>query len=409
MGSNQNSTTMQSRNWLFTINNPDFMEPSVWDGVKYICYQEEKGENGTRHYQGYVMFESNRRLCAVKQLCPRAHWEIRRGTHEQAVLYCTKLETRTSGPWISGTPPKPGKRSDMDAVHEMLLAGESEKDISNEHFGAWTRCYKAIRAYKILQTVPCKREIFTQVYWGPPGTGKTHRCFAEADENDLFVLSPPNAYSGAIWWDGYQGQSCVIIDEFYGWIGRDFMLRLCDKYALTVQTKGGTVPFLATKIWITSNTEPSEWWPNKGLGAMTRRLEEPMGNVQELTEVYADKCDLLEFDPVYEHEDEDVVYLGQNLMETINPPNAPAARRRSKRIFNADIVNNTILPTMDCPQYGEGTRGGDLRVLRNRVIPLNPIEEKEEDNDFGYCTDSTEILELPESMPPLDLDIDMDD
>jgi len=94
-----------SFNWMFTINNPlPADSPLSWPGVKYLVYQKEKGENGTPHLQGYVQFELQKQLVGVKKLNARAHWEKRMGTHEDAVKYCTKKETRIGSPVRKGIP-----------------------------------------------------------------------------------------------------------------------------------------------------------------------------------------------------------------------------------------------------------------------------------------------------------------
>ena len=57
------------------------------------------------------MFSGTKRLSGVKELTgTAAHWEPRRGTHQQAAAYCSKEETRIDGPWEVGTPPVQGKR-----------------------------------------------------------------------------------------------------------------------------------------------------------------------------------------------------------------------------------------------------------------------------------------------------------
>lgn len=117
------------------------------------------------------------------------------------------------------------------------------------------------------------------VYWGPPGTGKTRRAQFEAGSN-AYWLRKPISKNGALWFDGYEGQEVVVIDEFYGWIARDFMQRMCDRYPLMVEIKGSAVHFLSKKVIITSNQDPKDWW-KIGLGAMERRIEhmEYMGDV----------------------------------------------------------------------------------------------------------------------------------
>lgn len=89
---------------MFTINNPgDVQEPASWTGVKWITWQQEVGENGTPHLQGYVVFEKNKVLSTLKnKYNSTAHWERRSGSHAQAKAYCNKLDTRKHGPWTLG-------------------------------------------------------------------------------------------------------------------------------------------------------------------------------------------------------------------------------------------------------------------------------------------------------------------
>jgi len=92
--------SMQSRNWVFTVNNPGTWSPRELEreeSIKYMVWQTEEGENGTTHIQGYVVFVGNKRFSAVKKLLPRAHIQKRYGSHEQARDYCQKAETRLEG------------------------------------------------------------------------------------------------------------------------------------------------------------------------------------------------------------------------------------------------------------------------------------------------------------------------
>lgn len=70
----------------------------------------------------------------------------------------------------------------------------------------------------------------------------------------------------------------MVVDEFTGWIDNESLKRICDRYPYMVQTKGGAVPFVAKRVIITSNLPP-EMWYKRGLRAMKRRLEEPIGYV----------------------------------------------------------------------------------------------------------------------------------
>jgi len=190
-----------------------------------------------------------------------------------------------------GEPPKdPGTRTDLLHVKEMLDNGASLSDVANEHFGDFLRYGRGMREYLQVNRKPRNWQTTLIVYFGPPGTGKTQRCVQEAGEDAYWLPQPHNG--GGVWFDGYDGQENVVIDEFYGWIPRSLMQRMICSAPLLVQTKGGMVPFLAKRIWITSNQKPSEWW-KIGLGAMERRMVPPVGEVYHVTEALYDICDPL--------------------------------------------------------------------------------------------------------------------
>ena len=88
-----------ARDWCFTINRPNYNEEeeddfrkALEDHSNYWIYGRERGENGTRHWQGFVQLKTKARLRTVKTQLPfgRAHLEKRRGTPEEAAAYCKK-------------------------------------------------------------------------------------------------------------------------------------------------------------------------------------------------------------------------------------------------------------------------------------------------------------------------------
>lgn len=248
---------MSSRAWCFTINNPkDDTSPQTWN-YEYLVYQKEKGESGTEHLQGYVYLRRSR-LTGMKKLDATAHWEPARGTPEENKKYCTKDEGRIAGPWEFGTMPKQGKRNDISELKALLDEGKPLTEIAQQQFANYLRFSRGIEKYQLLMTKPRNWEMDIQVIWGPTGVGKTRQAFE--DYSNAYFKSKSNGSNN--WWDGYVNQEVVVVDEFYGWFSWDFMLRLCDRYPLSVETKGGAVQFVAKKIIFTSNNHPKEWYPN---------------------------------------------------------------------------------------------------------------------------------------------------
>lgn len=111
---------------------------------------------------------------------------------------------------------------------------------------------RALNAYQFLSQEQRNHPMEVLVLWGESGSGKSRWC------RDTY----PEAYwvSKGRWWDGYKNQETVIVDEFYGWWEYDFVLRLCDRYPLNVEIKGGHTVFNSKRIIFTSNKKWEDWW-----------------------------------------------------------------------------------------------------------------------------------------------------
>ena len=107
------------------------------------------------------------------------------------------------------------------------------------------------------------------VIWGETGVGKSKWAFDKFGGEAYW--KPPNSK----WWDGYEGQSVAIIDEFYGWLSWTEILRLCDRYPCQVETKGGSVQFVSKTLVFLSNLHPLQWYnnPKCQYPTLARRIE----------------------------------------------------------------------------------------------------------------------------------------
>lgn len=86
-------TRSKALHWCFTVNNytkEDIIKIHDCEKIKYAIIACEVGENGTPHLQGYLCWKNKQALSACKKLHATAHWEVKRGTVQQAIDYCKK-------------------------------------------------------------------------------------------------------------------------------------------------------------------------------------------------------------------------------------------------------------------------------------------------------------------------------
>lgn len=233
---------MQSRRWVFT----DFNNEVIFGGkMKYMCYGVEKCPTTDRiHHQGYVSFESNMRFNGLKKLYPTTHFEVARSSEGECIEYCKK-----DGDFHEfGERSKQGKRTDLEYVQEQIQAGSSLKDIAQNNFAQFVRYGKGIQAYRNLVAIPRNKMPIVKWYWGPSGCGKT-RTAIEESKGDFFIWNGTDQ-----WWDGYDGQKFIIIDDIRkGNMSEAFLLKFCDRYPQKLQIKGGFVENQAETIIFTCN------------------------------------------------------------------------------------------------------------------------------------------------------------
>ena len=92
-------------------------------------------------------------------------------------------------------------------------------------------------------------------YWGKSERGKTHAAYHEY----------PKAYrkiASNKWWDSYQGENEVIIDDFdkaHHYMGYNLKI-WGDRYCFQAEVKGSSIYIRPKVIIVTSNYHPSMIW-----------------------------------------------------------------------------------------------------------------------------------------------------
>lgn len=254
----------KKRGWCFTCNNFTDEDEQIFNELecRYIIYGREIGASGTPHLQGYVEFQNPRGGRGLKRVHPRAHWEGRWGTPEEASEYCRK------GPSVveRGELPRQGARTDLEEAASMVHSGQPLKKVADSFPAVYLKYHKGLAALKSMAYSHRTSPPDVTWIWGPTGTGKTRT----AAEGSFYMKD------GTPWWDGYEQQERIVIDDFDGrWPFRD-LLRLLDRYPYQGQIKGGYVAINSPQIYITCEYHPNHYWEANELEQVKRRLTKIM-------------------------------------------------------------------------------------------------------------------------------------
>jgi len=255
----------QDRRWVFTINNPEGpLATDGWKGrVRVAAWQRERGAEGTEHFQGFLVLAKNSKMHGVEVLLGgRAHLEQARGTHSQCLAYVTKDETRVEGPWFYPTEEEARRdsaktKSDRDACVQMIVEGKTLYSVATEAPAAFVQFHGGLKALQRALLAPRKRDSVTVVcIHGPPGIGKTTYVWDHFE--DVFV--PKVTESGAIWFDGYQGQKYLLLEDYNGQLPIHEFNAICDRNPYRAPVKGGMTGGLWTHVFINTNIDPKYWY-----------------------------------------------------------------------------------------------------------------------------------------------------
>lgn len=186
----------------------------------------------------------------------RAHIEPMYGEPEDSLKYCTKEDKDA---FQFGVLPQPGKRNDLIHTVEQVQKGATLRQIANgdvEGASCLVKYTKGLTALRGLTVRPRNPSSPPNVFWlyGATGIGKTRSAYEfgqslYGDQDASIWIS-----SGSLqWFDGYDGQPFVILDDFRPkHCEFSFFLRLLDRYPLRVPIKGGFVEWNPTYIFITT-------------------------------------------------------------------------------------------------------------------------------------------------------------
>lgn len=270
------------RRWMITFNNPpgcdedmiSLLQRCEW--IRGAVFQRERGHGviidaegaqrseGTLHYQMYIEAKRAVSMLQVKKLLPLAHIEWAQRPPADCIAYCSKEDTRVSGPHTVGLlKGQQGKRNDLSEFAKAVL--DPKKDLRAVVAAQPEMVLKYGAGFqKLCSMRPCvqrttPRRIVIMV--GPTGCGKTMNAIAIGGEDWHWKTADGN------WFDGYCGQKTVIIDEITACdFSLSLFLQLIDRYVFRVAVKGGFTEWNPDTVVMTSNVVPTEWfaWEEAG-------------------------------------------------------------------------------------------------------------------------------------------------
>ena len=250
---------MSYRSWIFTIYPKDREDPVV-ERLKSIPVKrmiagfENCPSTGRLHIQGAVVFSRTMRMKSVKRALgdQSAHLEPMRGRWDQQD-YCLK-----DGDIIrSEDNAQQGKRMDLLEFRESIKRKPNENllDMPEEKLqrvAQYPRLYDRLKFAALQRQSRPFRKVEVHVRWGEAGTGKTKKPYEEG----AYVFGD---YENG-WWDGYEGEPIILFDDFYGGIKWGTFLTLLDGYQVRLNVKGTHTWSQWTKVYITSNKHPRDWY-----------------------------------------------------------------------------------------------------------------------------------------------------
>jgi len=268
------------RGWVFTLNNytpADLVHLQAVE-CKHLVYGCEKAASGTPHVQGYIELENKvgcKALCSL--LGGHVHLEPRLGTPAEARDYCLKGEQSHEewkdkgklGPnfgknaitFEKGSPLTPGKRTDIINIRKAALTTSMKELVQDESYN-----YQDLQIAKMVkQYCTSGRNWITEVIWiwGISGEGKSTLGLEVALSRGY--SDPCMKTDGGKFWDNYDGQECVVLDDFRdNWWPMSYNNNMLISKNFRVESKGGSTYFVPKLIIYTSINHPSTYYGGVG-------------------------------------------------------------------------------------------------------------------------------------------------
>lgn len=229
-----------SRNFTGTMNNPTMTLQEFLTVLKNIPHataarvQLERGENGTPHFQWVLCLSTKARLPSMVKKLKGCHVEAAKNALA-AWRYCGKEDTRVEGPEEFGVPPASrAVKGDTKERNRMILEMGPLKAVEDGlvPIEKFKQLKQSLDLFQVMRKDAEKVDTLeSEWHYGPTGSGKSRSVRQRFP--DAFIKS------NDVWWDGYQGEETVIIEEMGPkQIGGQHLKQWADHYPFKANQKG---------------------------------------------------------------------------------------------------------------------------------------------------------------------------
>ncbi|WP_222430788.1 hypothetical protein [Cohnella terricola] len=270
----------QSRKWQITINFKNRKqidhtaikkELSQITPILYFCMADEVGEQGTPHIHIFIACSSPVRFSTIKRHFPEAHIEQARGSCKENKQYVEKSGKWESDPksdtsikatfeeWGELPVERPGTRSDLDFLYQLVKDGKSNFEIleqNPEYLLRLTDIERVRQTVKAEEFRTTFRNMEVTYLWGRTGTGKTRYVMELGGYAAVYRVTE---YEHPF--DSYTGQETLVLDEYRSQLKISELLNLLDGYPLELRCRYANKTACFTRVYIISNLALNAQYP----------------------------------------------------------------------------------------------------------------------------------------------------
>lgn len=240
-----------------------------------LAQLERAPTTGTLHVHALLYFRKAQRHTGVKEIlkCPTANCQPPID-ETAAERYVSKEESRVEGPIKCGnwSETKGLRMAASDVVKLACL--KSARELLAEEPDVAERRWRLVDLARKFAPPRMRDHVDVRIIWGATAVGKSHYVHSTHKCGEVYSLPP--TVDRQIWFDGYDGELVMLMDEFDPdmW-SLPFLNQVLDKWPVRLRTKGGFTSARWEAVFIIANSDPTSWFlgcPSGILHAFRRRV-----------------------------------------------------------------------------------------------------------------------------------------